>query len=371
MKKIIFFFIVLISALPAYTQNKLGDAINIVLQFRGGATYNTDVKSEAIGFMIEDFKISLDGNIGKNIYYKYQHNIAPYGADIRTRENISNNVLVAGIGIKSGKFDIFTGKQLLSHGGIEYYYSTVDVYQFSELINYTSCYHTGVSIAYNFNKNQQLKFQIANAYPLNFNDMFGVVPLSIEKALLPLSYVANYNATFFEKYNIRSSVSASQVANNKYNYLFALGNEFKISSKLNLYADFYYAVEGIDSKGQLSMLSRVASPDMYTALNAKYRAIVARINYNVCSNFKLLLKASYDTAELSKDNDILLRDRYITTIGYMAGVEYQPFTETPVKIFMNYRGKNIKYNDIANNLGFNNRDENSIWLGVICRFSVL
>lgn len=59
-------------------------------------------------------------------------------------DNLPTSIDYAGIGIKlNDQFSLFAGKQCAAYGGIEFDLNPIDIYQYSDMIDYMSNFMTG------------------------------------------------------------------------------------------------------------------------------------------------------------------------------------------------------------------------------------
>lgn len=336
---------------------------------RGAANGYFGRTEEALGFKLEDFRLDIQGNISKNVYYWYRQALNRSFDGAGNYDNAQTSLNVAGIGVKLNKFNLFMGRQFVAYGGYEYDAAPMNVYEFSEIINYISCYHTGIEVAYKPIESQQIKFQIVNSYVSSFQKTYGDVPLHIDKAVVPFQYTLNWNGSFFGgKYNTRWSASYASVGREKENYFYAFGNELNFG-KFNMYADFYFSQEDIDSRTMMTAFAKSANEDDLTALDAEYLGVVARFNYAIHPKWTVFAKGMYDTASTTRDNKNLEAGHYSTTYGYMGGVEFMPF-KTPLRFFANYVGRRYEYTQRAKDLGYDNKNTDRISVGFLYRLPV-
>lgn len=352
----------------AKIENK-SNAFRVQLHMRAAANGYIGKVEEAVKFSLEDFRLDIQGDITENVYYWYRQSLNRSFDGSGSYDNAQPALNVAGIGVRLGKFNIFAGRQFVAYGGYEYDYAPMNVYEFSQIINFISPYHTGIELAYRPIESQQIKFQIVNSYVKGFNDMYGEVPSHIEKAIVPFQYTVNWNGTFFDgKYNTRWSASYASVGRNKENYFYAFGNELNFG-KLNMYADFYFSQEDLDSRTMMSAFAKSANGDALSALDAEYLGVVARLNYTIHPKWVILVKGMYDTASTTQGNKKLESGHYSTTYGYMGGVEFTPF-KTPLRFFANYVGRRYEYTNRAKALGYDNNNTDRISLGFLYRLPV-
>lgn len=345
------------------------DAFRVQVHMRGAVNGYFNKSEEALGFKLEDFRLDIQGNITKNVYYWYRQALNRPIDGSGNYDNVPTGLNVAGIGVRLNKFNLFMGRQFVAYGGYEYDAAPMNVYEFSEILNYSSPYHTGIEVAYNATPNQQIKFQIVNSYCTTFEKTYGIVPKHIEKAIVPFIYTLNWNGSFWDgTYNTRWSASYASVGRNKENYFYAFGNELNFG-KLNMYVDFYLSQEDIDSRTMMTAFSKSANTDDYTASDAEYMGLVAQFNYKIHPKWVLNVKGMYDTASATSANRELEKGHYSTTYGYLGGVEFTPF-KTPLRFFANYVGRRYDYTERAKELGYDTKNTDRVSVGFVYRLPV-
>lgn len=350
---------------------KKTDAFNVYINTRMAFNGYLNRREEAVGFKIEDLRINIGGNISKKVYYQYRQSLNRGADGSGNFDNLNASINIAGVGVHAcDKFSIFMGRQFVAYGGYEFDYSPKDVYEYSEFINNTTCFLTGITFAYQPIKNQEVRFQVTNVYSNKYVDHFGSVPSHIEKAIVPLQYTLNWNSTMFNgHYSSRWSATYTQVGREKANWTYAFGNELTFG-KFNMYADCYYSREDIDTRSMLSAFAKKLNSDDFTALDAEYLGVVARFNYQVAPKWRVIAKGMYDTASASDTNRNLEKGQYSTTYGYLGGFEFDPFEETKIRFFANYVGRKHVFTNLGLKAGFENYNTDRVSIGFIYQIPV-
>lgn len=350
---------------------KKTDAFNVYINSRMAFNGYLNRREEAVGFKIEDLRINIGGNIGKNVYYQYRQSLNRGTDGSGNVDNLNASINIAGVGVRAcDKFSIFVGRQFVAYGGYEFDYAPMDVYEYSEFINNITSFLTGIDFSYKPIKNQEIRFQVTNTYSKKYEDYFGSVPSHIKKAIVPLQYTINWNSTMFNgHYSTRWSATYSQVGYEKANWTYAFGNELTFG-KFNMYADCYYSKEDVDTKSMLSAFAKRLNKNEFTALDTEYLGIAARFNFQVTPKWKVIVKGMYDTASSSKTNLNVEKGKYSNTYGYLGGFEYAPFEETKIRFFANYVGRKYEFTNLGKKAGFENYNTDRVSIGFIYKIPV-
>ena len=343
---------------------KKTDKFNLYMNMNGSfdAMFN-DNGFDYGKFNMRQLRIEAKGNVNEWLSYRWRQRLNRPNNGGDNIDNLPTSIDIAGIGVKLGdKFSIFAGKQCAAYGGFEFDANPIEIYEYSDMIEYMSNFLTGINIGYDFAKGHQLNFQILNS--LNgdfgamycFNDENGnlVMPildsLNITPSKLPLVYTLNWNGNFSDVYKTRWSASLMSQAKGKNLYYFALGNELTFG-KFNMYLDFMYSNDAIDRGGIITSI--VGAPNGHNILDASYFSIVTKLNYRFADKWNVFVKGMYETASLSKEyseyegiQPTFEKGKYRTSLGYLGGIEYYPM-ESNLHFFLTYVGRHYMYEERA------------------------
>lgn len=367
---------------------KKTDKFNLYLNMHG--SFNLDWTGSHFDegkFKMNQLRIEAKGNINDWLSYRYRQRLNKGDNPNGYRDNILNSIDIAGFGINLAKWSFFLGKQCASYGGIEFDLNPIEIYQYSDMVDYMSNFMSGVNVAYNFTPKQQLQFQVLNAYNGTSKDMYG----DYKKSKMPLVYTLNWNGNFNDVYKTRWSASLMSETAGKNMYYFALGNEFNFSEKVSAYFDWLYSIEGVDRKGIITDIIGQKTPDgvdvsrAYKASKVDYMSFIFHLNYRFHPNWNIFGKLMYETAGVTKthdqafwtgadnaaDNTVALQDgKYRTAWGYIGGIEYYPFKDRNLHFFATYVGRNYKFTDKAKAFGSENYSTNQLSVGFIWQMPV-
>lgn len=337
-------------------------AFNFFLNTNAAFNLNTlDGKIGQSGFKFNDLRLEATGDIGKRIYYRYRQRLNRPN-NPQAIDNMPNSIDYAAVGYRfTKKFSMFAGKQSTVYGGFEFDENPIEIIQYSDMIWNMSNYMVGITADYQFNKNQQVMFQVLNSRNGSFTDMYGTLFEQLEHNNLSLAYTLNWNAGFWDNM-LKLRWSATLLNETKKNnmYYVALGQQLNFG-KLSIDADFMLSFEDIDRK---RIMTDVLS-DGFTARNTKYLSVVPKVTYSFCKRFKVFVKGMYETASVFKSYENISAGDYRTAWGYMGCLEYYP-TSTDLHFFASYVGRSYNYTDIAKqNFGSKNYTTQAFSFGLI------
>lgn len=298
-------------------------------------------------FNMRQLRIEAKGNVNEWLSYRWRQRLNRPNDGGDNIDNLPTSIDIAGIGVKlNDKLSLFVGKQCAAYGGFEFDANPIEIYEYSDMIEYMSNFLTGINVAYDFMKGQQINFQVLNSLNGSFESMYGefaVIPdvKPINASKLPLVYTLNWNGNFNNVYKTRWSASLMSQAKGKNLYYYVLGNELTLG-KFNMYLDFMYSNDGIDRSGIMTGI--VGHQEGHNVLNASYMSLVTKLNYRVADKWNVFVKGMYETASLKESTGIFEKGKYRTSLGYLAGLEYYPM-ESNLHFFLTYVGRSYMYED--------------------------
>ena len=314
-------------------------------------------------FNMRQIRIEAKGNINKTFSFRWRQRLnrnnspAPDGIDNMPASSID----VAGIGIKtSDVFSMFLGKQCAAYGGMEFDLNPIEIYEYSDMVDYMSNFLTGANFQFQLNPNHQLQLQVLDSRGASMEDMYG---LGYDYSKVPLVYTVNWNGSFGGVFNTRWSYSIMSQAKGYQSHYIALGNELNLD-KFNAFLDVMYMREGIDREG---IITGIVGPkdDQGHQNDAEYLSFVMKAQYRISPKWNIFVKGMLENEGLSKSSGVLEKGKYRTAYGYLAGIEFYPLNNSNLHFFLTYVGRHYSYTDRAKFYGNENYSTNRISLGYI------
>ena len=327
-----------------------------------------DGKFQNAKFNMRQIRIEAKGNINKTFSFRWRQRLnrnnspAPDGIDNMPASSID----VAGIGVKtSDVFSMFLGKQCAAYGGMEFDLNPIEIYEYSDMVDYMSNFLTGANFQFQLHPNHQLQLQVLDSRSASMEDMYGQ---GYEQSKVPLVYTVNWNGSFGGVFNTRWSYSLMSQAEGYQSHYFALGNELNLD-KFNAFFDVMYMREGIDREGIISGI--VGNNNKGGHLNdAEYLSFVLKAQYRFSPKWNIFVKGMLENEGLSKDDKdgnirTIEKGKYRTAYGYLAGIEFYPLNNSNLHFFLTYVGRHYSYTDKAKVYGVDDYSTNRISLGYI------
>lgn len=340
---------------------KKTDKFNLYLNMHGAFNAKFQDGFQEGAFEMKQLRIEAKGDINNWLSYRYRQRLNRGNAGNGNIDNLPTSIDIAGIGLKlNRKVALFLGKQCTVYGGIEFDLNPIEIYEYSDMIEYMSNFMTGINVAYNPVESQQIQFQILDSRNGSLEDTYGKSEY-LQATKLPLVYTLNWNGNFSDVYKTRWSATVMNEVKGRRMYYYALGNELNLN-KFGAYFDWMYSREGIDRKG--IMTSIVGTENGHNAFNAEYMSFVLHGNYRFLPKWNVFVKGMYETASIYKSNELIEKGKYRTSWGYLGGIEFYPM-EQNLHFFVTYVGRSYCYTEMAKTLGAENYDTNRISVGFI------
>ncbi len=340
---------------------KKTDKFNLYLNMHGAFNAKFQDGFQEGAFEMKQLRIEAKGDINNWLSYRYRQRLNRGNAGNGNIDNLPTSIDIAGIGLKlNRKVALFLGKQCTVYGGIEFDLNPIEIYEYSDMIEYMSNFMTGVNVAFNPIESQQIQFQILDSRNGSLEETYGKSEY-LQATKLPLVYTLNWNGNFSDVYKTRWSATVMNEVKGKRMYYYALGNELNLN-KFGAYFDWMYSREGIDRKG--IMTSIVGTENGHNAFNAEYMSFVLHGNYRFLPKWNVFVKGMYEIASIYKSNELIEKGKYRTSWGYLGGIEFYPM-EQNLHFFVTYVGRSYCYTEMAKTLGAENYDTNRISIGFI------
>jgi hypothetical protein len=298
-------------------------------------------------FSNEQFRLEIRGQVHEKVYFRFR--------DRYTREqtsesidNLSRSVDLAFVRFDiTKKFSISGGKLCADWGGFEFDYNPIDIYEYSDIIEYADNFLSGVGFSYVANPKNQFTFQVLNSRTKSFQELYGQQP-NITESKAPLALVANWRGSLFDgKVKTIWSYAAHTEAKNTFMNYLALGTELTLG-KLVVAYDYKWSNEDLDRTGIISGIV----PDAlypYALQHTQYIGHWVHLHYRVSPKINLSLFGMYDVANWN-DNTLDTQkttDHIRNAYGYVPTIEFYPWKDINVKFFANWVGRIYDYSDYA------------------------
>ncbi len=321
-------------------------------------------------FKFEQFRLEIKGYVHEKVFFRFRHR---YTSDFEPQ---SLDKIIKGVDFAYLRFDLsekwqFTvGKTYADWGGFEFDLNPIDIYEYSDIIEMADNFLTGIEIHYNATKNHSFGFQVLNTRTSTFEDIYDTVP-NISASKAPLAAVLNWRGSFWGgKFSTIWSYSIFSEAKNMFKNYIALGNQLKLN-KVTIMYDYKISSEDLDRTGIISN----EVPDNvynYALKNTLYSSHWLRFDYRFTPKWQLSLVGIYDQAKWMSDMDPAKNtDDWRTTYTFIPTVEYFPWDNLNLKVYLGYVGRSFNYSEYATSVaGLKSYNTGRIIVGIISPLQV-
>lgn len=306
-------------------------------------------------FRNEQFRLEIRGQVHEKVYFRFRDRYTRAQTS-ESIDNISRSVDLAYLRFDiSEKFSISAGKMCADWGAWEFDWNPIDIYEYSDIVEYADNFLTGVGFTYTPSSRNQWTFQVLDSRTKSFDELYGEQP-NFEESKAPLAFVANWRGSLldgkiktiwsYSLFNEAQGVDDGKGANMNY---IALGNEFNFE-KFRFIYDFKWSDEDLD---RTTIVSETVPDDLYpyALANTQYIGHWVNFLYRLSPKVNLTAVVMLDIAKW-KGSDVdpenttgeeKIRDAW----GFIPAIEYYPWSDVNIKFFANYVGRVYNYTDYA------------------------
>ncbi|WP_298713909.1 porin [Chitinophaga sp.] len=325
-------------------------------------------------FVMNQFRLEIRGKVHDKVYFRfrdrYTRGVVPQSID-----NISRSTDLAFLRFDPNEsWSIYAGKMCADWGGYEFDANPIEIYEYSDIVEYADNFLVGAGVSYMLpDRQNQFTFQLLNSRTASFNELYDTLALpGVKSARFPFASVLNWRGNF-GKFSTLWSYSLFREAEDEYMNYLALGNQFS-TKKFQIQYDFKWSREALDRKGIISSITDNAG--IKHAYRARYMSHWVRMDWHLSSKVNLFVVGMMDDAYWSPkgtslpDNASTVKMR--TAWGYIPGVEVYPFKNLNLKVFGTFIGRKYVYTDYAkSNFGSVNTDNYRASIGIISPLVIL
>lgn len=325
-------------------------------------------ETDRSAFRLDYIRLEVKGDITDRIFYKWLQHLNRSNRSGRL-DNMPSSIDCLGVGFHiTPALSTFIGKQYADFGGFEYDANPAEIYEYSDMGEYMTCFLVGANLAWWVTPSQELRFQVVDSRSASAEETYGTLPENFEVSKAPLGYTLNWNGNFFgERLLTRCSFSLFHEGKRENVYFWALAAAW-VQKNFNMYFDFMYSAEDIDKLGILSEFLQTEDRPARIQ-DGGYLSLVSRINCRIYPKLNLFVKGMYETASIRKSQGDFEKGKYRTSWGYQGGIEYFPMEEN-LHFFLMYRGRQFDYTSKARLFGTVNEHPQQLSLGVIYKIPV-
>jgi len=325
-------------------------------------------------FRNEQFRLEIRGQVHEKVYFRFRDRYTR-AQTAESIDNLSRSVDLAYLRFDiNPKFSISVGKMCADWGAWEFDWNPIDIYEYSDIVEYADNFLTGVGFSYTPSSRNQFTFQVLDSRTKSFDELYGAQP-NFTESKAPLAFVANWRGSLFNgkvktiwSYSLFNEAQDTLGNAANMNYI-ALGNEFIFSDKFNFIYDFKWSDEDLDRTGLVSE----TVPDVlypYSIANTEYIGHWVHFRYKFTPKVHFTFVGMLDIAKWTDPdgNSYTVRKAW----GYIPAVEYFPWSDLNLKFFANWVGRSYDYSeDAESNLGSNDYNTGRFTIGFISPLGIL
>jgi hypothetical protein len=304
-------------------------------------------------FTMEQFRLEIKGKVHDKVYFRFRDRYTRAQTS-ESVDGISRSTDLAFIRVDvSSKFSFALGKLCADWGAYEFDYNPIDIYEYSDIIEYADNFLSGAQVSWVVNPKHQFTFQVLDSRTKTFNELYGPQP-NLGESKTPLALVFNWRGSLFGgKFNTIWSYArhneAHDTALNKavgMNYV-ALGNQLKLGKKLTIEYDYKLSSESLD---RTSIVSETVPDNLYpyALRETEYIGHWLHLYYRVSPKVNLAFVAMLDIANYKDDLDPQKTSDHIRDAwGFIPTIELYPFKDLNLRFYANWVGRDYQYSDYA------------------------
>jgi hypothetical protein len=305
-------------------------------------------------FKTEQFRLEIRGQIHDKIYFRFRDRYTRAQTS-ESIDNLSRSVDLAFLRFDlTDQFSISAGKMCADWGAWEFDWNPIDIYEYSDIVEYADNFLTGVGFTLTPSKRNQFTFQVLDSRTKTFNELYGAQP-NFTESKAPLAFVSNWRGSLFDgkvktiwSYSLFNEAQDASGKGANMNYI-ALGNEFNFG-KFRFIYDFKWSDEELDRTG---IVSETIPNDLYnySVANTLYIGHWINLRYQIKPKVALTFVGMLDIANWKNshnDPQNTTGEEHIRNAwGYIPAVEYFPWKDQNIKFFANWVGRVYTYSDYA------------------------
>jgi hypothetical protein len=307
-------------------------------------------------FRNEQFRLEIRGQVHEKVYFRFRDRYTRAQTS-ESIDNISRSVDLAFVRFDVSKqFSITAGKMCADWGAWEFDWNPIDIYEYSDIVEYADNFLTGVGFTYTASPRNQWTFQVLDSRTKSFDELYGTQP-NFTESKAPLAFVSNWRGSLFDgkvktiwSYSLFNEAQKADGTNANMNYI-ALGNEFNFG-KFRFIYDFKWSDEQLD---RTTIVSETVPDNLYaySLANTRYIGHWVNLRYVISPKVHLTMVAMLDIAQWkngTQDPQNTAGEENIRNAwGFIPAVEYYPWSDLNMKFFANWIGRRYDYSTYAEN----------------------
>ena len=297
-------------------------------------------------FVNEQFRLEIKGQVTDKVYFRFRDRYTRAQTS-ESIDNISRSTDMAYVRVDvTEKLNISAGKMCASWGGIEFDMNPIDIYEYSDIVEYADNFLTGVRLNYKLNTKHSITLEGLDSRTKSFGELYGPQP-DVTPSKVPMAFVANWTGSMFDgNFNTIWAYAFHNEAEGLNMHYIALGNQVKLG-KFTVEYDFQYSMEDLD---RTTLVSSLVPDSIYAfaVKNTLYTGHWLHLRYRINKKFNVAFVGIMNIADWHSDVDPLKNtDRISNSLQYIPTFEYYPFDNVNLRFYVNYVGRSTTYSDYA------------------------
>jgi hypothetical protein len=305
-------------------------------------------------FKTEQFRLEIRGQITNKVYFRFRDRYTRAQTS-ESIDNLSRSVDLAFLRFDlTDQFSISAGKMCADWGAWEFDWNPIDIYEYSDIVEYADNFLSGVGFTFTPSNRNQFTFQVLDSRTKSFDELYGDQP-NFTESKAPLAFVSNWRGSLLEgkvktiwSYSLFNEAQDANGKGANMNYI-ALGNEFNFG-KFRFIYDFKWSDEELDRTG---VVSETIPNNLYnySVGNTQYIGHWINLKYQISPRLALTFVGMMDISNWKNSHNDPLNttgEEHIRTAwGYIPAVEFYPWKDLNIKFFANWVGRVYEYSDYA------------------------
>jgi len=252
-------------------------------------------------FRNEQFRLEIRGQVHEKVFFRFRDRYTRAQTS-ESIDNLSRSVDLAFVRFDiNPKFSISAGKMCADWGAWEFDWNPIDIYEYSDIVEYADNFLTGVGASYSPTPNNQFTLQVLDSRTKSFDELYGANQPNFTESKAPLAFVANWRGVLFGgkfktiwSYSLFNEAQDLEGNGANMNYI-ALGNEFNFG-KFRFIYDFKWSDEELDRTSIVSETVKASGLYDYSVGNTLYIGHWVNLRYQVTPKLALTFVGMLDVA---------------------------------------------------------------------------
>ncbi|MBV8253489.1 MAG: hypothetical protein JO154_12860 [Chitinophaga sp.] len=293
-------------------------------------------------FVNEQFRLEIKGKVTNKLYFRFRDRYTTNPVT-QSVDNLSRSTDMAYLRFDPNEhWKIYAGKMSADWGGYEFDANPIDIYEYSDIIEFADNFLSGAGMGYLPDKHNEFTVQLMNSRTRTFTELYDTIP-GIYESKFPFAAVVNWRGNFWDgKFQTIWSSSLFKEATHQFMTYFAFGNQLQLKNVRFQY-DFKLSLENLDRK---LIVTNIVN-NGHAKEGIKYMSHWISADVKMSRIVHLAFQGMVDFAYWDGNPDPNANKKLRTAWGYVPGVEVYPLKAVNLKVYANMVGRVYRYTDYA------------------------